>query len=331
MQRPIPLRRVALAIYIALNLVAVIFSIEFGTGLDDWRLWQSLPNRLANGTAYVPAQGLPPFVWSPVAAWFMSVIAIIGYWPWVVAHIAVLRFLRSPMLILVTASSWAFWWDMASAHAMTFVLVSGIAAMRGGRFGALAYLGLLLLMPRPVQVPLAVWLLWQDRSLWRPFAIMIFVHFAVVIASGLGPAWIVASVAYTASDGLGIGPTRLFGVSWLIIGLIAASWLTWRGRPGWAGVMITPYLLPQYLLMPLVDWRAAAHHTAMDSRPTAVASLMSGLAELRTVRTRGTFAVQEHPYAVPMDLAPAGVLGGAGDQGGLGRQEDRIGAVGVQE
>jgi len=269
--RAVPLRRVALAVYIALNLVAVNYSISFGTGLDDWRLWQSLPDRLADGTAYVPAQGLPPFVWSPVAAWFMSVIATVGYWPWVIAHVAALPLLRSPMLILVTASSWAFWWDTASAHAMTFVLVSGIAAMRGGRFGALVYLGLLLLMPRPVQVPLAVWLLWQDRSLWRPFAIMFFAHLAVVVASGLAPAWIVASVTYTATDGLGIGPTRLFGISWLFVGIVLGIWLTYRGHPGWAGIAVTPYLLPQYLLMPLVEApssksRVANVHLDLDGR-----------------------------------------------------------------
>lgn len=48
-------------------------------------------------------------------------------------------------------------------------------------------------------------------------------------------------------------PTRLIGVVWLLIGVPLAAWLTWKGRVGIAGLAMTPYLLPPYLLMLLWD------------------------------------------------------------------------------
>ena len=48
---------------------------------------------------------------------------------------------------------------------------------------------------------------------------------------------------------------------------------------------------------------------------------MSQSWRLRTGRCK------QHGNLVPMDLAPAGILGGAVDERGLGRQEDRIGSV----
>jgi hypothetical protein len=50
-----------------------------------------------------------------------------------------------------------------------------------------------------------------------------------------------------------------------------------------------------------------------------------------TVRESSTGRQQQYGYVVPMHLAPAGVLSGAGDEGGLGRQEDRIGSIRVEQ
>lgn len=253
MLRRIGWRRIAAAIYIALNLVALPFSIAFSTHLDDWQLWSSLPGRLAEGTVYRPVDGLPAFVWSPVAAWLMAGVAAIGYWPWVAAHVAVLPLLRSPWLILLTACSWAFWWDTASAHTMTFVFVVAVLALRGSRWAALTYLGLFLLMPRPVQLPLAIWLLWRMPWTRWPFVGLFAAHAAVVLVTGYGPDWVAAAITYSASGGLGIGPGRYLGLAWLVVGVPLAALLLARGRVGWAGVAVTPYLLPQYLLFPLLE------------------------------------------------------------------------------
>ncbi len=47
-----------------------------------------------------------------------------------------------------------------AGNTFTFVVVAAAFALRGSRFGALAFLALTALMPRPVQIPLALWLLW---------------------------------------------------------------------------------------------------------------------------------------------------------------------------
>lgn len=249
-------RMVAVAVYIALNLVAIRFSIGFGPSVDDWQLWSSLADRLARGDVYAPEDG-PPFVWSPVAAWIMAGVAAVGYVPWVLAHFVAVFLLRPPLLILLTAFSWAFWWDAASAHIMIFILVTGVLALRGSRLAALGYLILLLLMPRPVQMPLALWLLWKMPAIRWPFTVLFAAHAIVVVASGYALPWAIAAISWT--DAAGIGPSRYLGTAWLIVGVPLGAWLLWRGRVGWSGLAISPYLLPEYLLMPLVDLRVSRH------------------------------------------------------------------------
>ena len=50
-----------------------------------------------------------------------------------------------------------------------------------------------------------------------------------------------------------VGPTALIGLWWLLLGVPLGAWLFWRGRVGLAGLAISPYLLPYYLMMALLD------------------------------------------------------------------------------
>ena len=138
---------------------------------------------------------------------------------------------------------------------MTFVVVAGALALRGNRPAALAYIGLCLLMPRPVQLPLLLWLLWHDRSLIKPMVVMFAVHGALVLGSGFAAQWISAGIGYGGSTAISLGPTRYFGLAWLAVGIPLGALLTWRGHVGWAGLAIAPYVLAQYLLMPLIEVR----------------------------------------------------------------------------
>jgi len=106
-------------------------------------------------------------------------------------------------------------------------------------------------MPRPVHLPLAALLLWKNHDLWRPAVVIFAVHAIAVLASGYALDWVTTTVQYAGDFDKPLGPTRYLGFAWLVVGIPLGILLTWKGRVGWAGLAITPYLLAQYLLLPL--------------------------------------------------------------------------------
>jgi hypothetical protein len=244
---------VLLACYAALNLGLAAYFVRIGPDAGDWQLWLTIPEKLARGELYEPPLG--PFVWSPVAAWLLVGVVQLGYWAWFALHLAVVPLLRDRWLIAFTLASWPFWHDAAEGNTFAFVFVSGALALRGSRAAAIIYLSLLLLMPRPVQVPLAAWLLWRMPDLRLPFAALFMAHAAAVLASGYALDWFDAVRSYGSAGAMEntIGPPRWLGAAWLAVGIPLGAWLWWRGRLGLAGIAISPYWLPGYLLMWLLE------------------------------------------------------------------------------
>lgn len=262
--------RLFVAIYVGVNLGLSAYSLSQGVPLaDDWALWSAIPAALAEGRLYATDTVLP-MVWSPVMGWVMSAVVLsLGFWPWAVLHVAVVGLLRDPLLIVLTLVSWAFWMDVASANTYIFVFVSGALAVGGSRLASLAYLLLCLLMPRPVQLPLAMWLLLKQPDLRLPFVFLAAVHAATVLLSGYAADWVGAMASYAANP-VDIGPGHWIGAWWLLLGVPMAAVLLTKGHHGWAGLALSPYLLPQYLLMPLVE---LGHRTAKGERGGANRSL----------------------------------------------------------
>lgn len=253
-------RTVTLAVYVALNL-GLSLTVDLGPGSPDWRLWESLPAAIADGRMYSTGTEAP-FVWSPIAGYAMQYVPVLGYWPWVAVHVGAVVLLRDWRLIGLVLVSFGFWHDVIGGNLFTFVFVSGALALRGSRWAALVYLALLLLMPRPVQLPLAALLLYRDRSLWVPFAAMFLAHALAVLWSGYAEEWIAAMLAHGAPHG-NIAPSEIIGVGpWLIVGVPLGAWLLWRGHVGWASLAVSPYWLWQYLLMPLLEIRPAARSSS---------------------------------------------------------------------
>jgi hypothetical protein len=262
-------RLVLLAAYVGVNLVLISDRIALDPSVPvDWQMWSALPAAIDSGTVYDVRVDSIPFVWSPVAAWLMAGVVAIGYWPWVALHVAAVIVLRDWRMIVLVLGSVAFWFDTAQGNTLTFAIVAGMLALRGSRVASLIYLGILLLMPRPLMAPLAVWLLWQDRSLWKPAAMMFTVHAALVVASGYAMEWIPALVAADVPPGLTLGPTAWFGKWWLLVGIPTGIWLTATGRLGWAGLAISPFVVPQYLMWPLLEvgWGAPRRSINLSSR-----------------------------------------------------------------
>lgn len=244
-----PWRFVLLTSYAIVNVVLTLMAVRLGPEyVEDWHTFEAVV-RAANPYAVTDPI---PFVWSPVTVPLIEGIAALGYWPWVVAHVAVVFLLRSPLLIGLVLVSYGFAFDTAQGNTLTFSLIAGMLALRGSRAGSLAYLALLVLIPRPLLVPLGAWIVWRQPEMRWPFAAMIVAHAAIVLASGLAGEWIAAVLAY-GGPAWDIGPTAIVGAWWLVVGVPLAGWLTLRGRIGWAGLAMSPYILPQYLAWPLVE------------------------------------------------------------------------------
>ena len=244
-----------LASYVGVNLALLRLKINLGPDVGvDWQLFRQLPTAVVAGTVYQIGHHDIWFVWSPVAAWLMAGAALLGYWAWAALHIASVLLLRKPLLIGLVLVSYAFWFDVAQGNTVTFVFVAGILAIGGSRGARLAYFALLVLMPRPLMLPLAVWLLWKDHSLWRPFAAIFVIHAALVLASGDIGSWVASMIQYDLAPGITVGPTAWVGRWWLLAG-IPLAWLAWRGHIGWASLAVSPYVTPQYLLFLL--WEMA--------------------------------------------------------------------------
>ena len=259
-------RVIGLAIYIGLNVGLTLEGIRFSDQTIDWQLWSALPDAIARGNPY-EAQGVAPFVWSPAAAWLMAGVSFVGYWPWVAAHVAIVLLLRDWRLIGLVLVSWGFWADASQGNVFVFVFIAAALALQGSRWWGVVYLALLFLMPRPVQIPIAVWLLLIRPDLRLPALAVFGVHAAIVLASGLTVEWVNAMLDY-GQPPFNIGPSYFLGFWWLAIGIPVGVWLTIRGRVGWAGLVVSPYLLAQYLLFPIVDFilkpRDAADRTSAD-------------------------------------------------------------------
>lgn len=275
----VPWRVVLLASYVGVNLVLIPSKVRLDPAIPmDWQTFSALPAAIADGTIY-DLEGAAPFTWSPVAAWIMAGVTMVGYWPWVVAHVATVLLLRDVRMIGLVLVSYGFWWDAAQGNTLTFALVAGMLALTGSRAAALVYLGLFVLIPRPLMAPLALWLLWSDRSLLRPLAVMAVLHVAIVVASGYALIWPVAVLLYELPVGITIGPTALVGHWWLLVGVPLGLWLAWRGTVGWAGLAVSPWVAPQYVLWPLLDVApkvgnaAVLHASEASESPLPPASL----------------------------------------------------------
>ena len=200
-----------------------------------------------------------PWRYSPVLLPVAGLMVAGGPWALGIAHLAAvvtLARLGGWMLWLFAFSAF-FWVDLLVGNIFTFVAVAGAFAIAGSRNGALLYLLLSVLMPRPVQIPLAIWLLWRRAELRTPFALIFVLHAVAVVATGLAMPWMGSLFGSLSQiwEPFSLGPGRLLGVWWLVIGIPVAAVMVWRGSArvaALAGLVASPYLLPQHLLMGLI-------------------------------------------------------------------------------
>jgi hypothetical protein len=247
-----------LGVVVALNVVFIAVWLPWAIrhGPWDFPIYRMASERLFDGTMYDWGNGYI-YPYSPVFAWLFAPIATLGIWVWRLAHIAALAIIPSWPVRIAVALSWPFWMDTWEGNTLIFVAVLGFHALRGNRWAGLAFLALALLIPRPLVLPAVAWLLWRQPGLRVPFALMFAFHAVAVLLTGYGPEWIAAlpGANHDLASSTNLSPSHFLGLAWLVVGVPLAAWLTWRGRVAWAGLALSPYLLPNYLLIVLLSLR----------------------------------------------------------------------------
>jgi hypothetical protein len=221
----------------------------------DWLIFREAGQRALQGGLY-DWSGVYAWSYSPLLAYVFAVIAPLGLLVWSALHFAVLGLLRDRSLAVITLLSWPFWVDVYNGNTMVFVMVAGVAALRGSQIETASYLTLCLLMPRPVMLPLLIWILWHQPAWRMRFAVLVVITSVAVAGTGQGMAWIQSLLSVTdavAVSSRDIGPSLLLGRLWVPIGAVLAVLFLLRGRVGWASIAASPYWLPQYLLMLLLE------------------------------------------------------------------------------
>lgn len=252
-----------LNLYVAWPTIVAVFD---GSYAFDWTNFVEAAERFATGNLYDQD---PPYAfrWSPVAAWLLSLITLMPLWLWQVLHVVALPLLGSWLLAAVVFASYPFWFDVQTGNLMTFVTLAGLLALRGNRAATGVFLVLAVLIPRPLMLPLSVWLLWKRPATRLPFLVFFVAHAAVVIWLGFAADWFVALTDVNAelANAYNFGPSRFIGAWWIPMGLALAAWLTWRGNLGLASLAISPYWLPYYYLMLVLE---AARHRLVGAPST---------------------------------------------------------------
>ena len=225
----------------------------------DWVLYREAGRRVFDGGLYNWPDTPYAFRYSPISAYVFAALTPLGYLGWSLLHVASLAALPRRLAILALVT-FPFWADVYNGNLTTFALVAAVAALSGSRFGAVALFALAVLAPRPLVVPVVVWLLWKRPNLRLIFLAVFVVHLGLVVASGWGGEWL-ASFSRSADDfaaRVDFGPARFIGVVWVPIGLALAAYLTWRGKLGFASLAASPYWLLHYFLMLMLDTRQLA-------------------------------------------------------------------------
>ena len=237
---------------VGLAVVGLVF-LHGGVGAD-WFILSEAGERVVSGGLYDAEPWGYNYIYSPLLAYAWMVP--MPLWAWLAAHFLPLLTLPRHLAVL-TLVSFPFWLDLYNGGVMVFLFVAAWHAVHGSGIGVGAFFALCLLAPRPPFLPAVVWVLWK-RPEWRlSFVGLVAVSGVGVLASGWGFEWVAALLegpGYTGAD-RDFGPTRILGFAWLIVGVPLGAWLTYRGRVGWAGLAVSPYVTPQYAMVLLLELR----------------------------------------------------------------------------
>jgi hypothetical protein len=238
-------------LWLAARSIGLVFG---GAPAVDWQQYIVASQRFWAGGELYAITGDYAYRYSPLFAALLTVLVPLGVVGWRLLHVAAALALPNWPIRVVALVSWPFWYDVQTGNVLIFIVLAGAWALRGNRWGTGGFLLLTLLVPRPLMIPVAAWLLWKQPG-WRwPLVFGAVAQLLIVAVLGWGNGWL-ATLLNASRDSLlpsNVGPSRFVGQWWVAIGIPLAIWLTVRGRVGWASLAASPYWLPYYLLMPIL-------------------------------------------------------------------------------
>jgi hypothetical protein len=269
----------ALVLFAAANLVMAgvqIALIVWGSAALDWLTYVASTERIRSGDLYLLSDAWDGWRYSPLAEPLFALIAPLGLAAWRLLHLSAALAMPGRARFLALAS-YPFWFDVHAGNFMIFVALAAAWALRGNRVAIAAFLVLTLLVPRPLMIPVAAWLLLRNGDLRLPFAAATLLYGVVVLATGYADEWLTKLLTVGATEmtsAYNVAPSAIIGPIWLAIAIPLAVWAFRAGRPGLSGLLLQPYWLPYYLLIVLADevpprawW--VKHLTPFGSRASA--------------------------------------------------------------
>lgn len=254
------------AAYSVLHIAHLVPMILWQPVPTDWEQHRIAADRIASGASPYFVEDWYRFRWSPVGAWLMVPLTALGPWAWMAAQFASLVTLPRKFA-LVTLLAFPFWADVQAGNIMTFTFVAAYHALRGNRLAAGLLLGIALIVPRPLLIPLVVYLFWL-RPGWRIwFAVAALMSLIGAVVTGYHAQWFEMLLMTGTEESHRFGAHALPG--WPFTGLGLAATLTILGYPAVAGFAVQPYWLAYYGLMPLLDWRMRGRRWLTPSQDLA--------------------------------------------------------------
>jgi hypothetical protein len=248
-----PLFSVLVAVNLGLSLPIVYRVIFEPMPPLDWHVLTEAGRDVMAGVN--PYAGTTPdsFRWSPLLAYLFWAIEPIGNLGWTLITLPPILLLRDARLILLFATAWPLWRDVEIGVSFLFVPLLLLLALRGSRTAALGFAVVAFLIPRPLMLPPLVWLLWKRPELRLPTLLLGAALGIGALMTGWAGEWADKLVAV----GGDVDRSRIYilaelGPAWIAM-LALGAWLTWHGRVGLAGLAVSPYWVPSYLLMAFVE------------------------------------------------------------------------------
>ena len=250
---------VSLFVFNAVGMFALLseaFAISPAAALQhvgvDWLNFHAAAGQIGQGMS---PYNVTTYRWTPTAAYVLIPLTALPWWSWQLAHLGAALALPSWRLRVLVLISYPWWYDLVTGNLLVFVLLSAAWALRGSRVGIGAFLIMTVLIPRPLMVPIAVFLLMRQRE-WRlPFVLMGAVVVATSLASGFAGPFLERLLDSTSevSMAVNMAPSAYLGLLWAPIGLVLAVGFVWLRRLGLASLVIQPYWIPNYLLMAFLE------------------------------------------------------------------------------
>lgn len=223
----------------------------------------------------------PAYLWSPVAAWLLQVMPLIGYPLFSIAKVASLFLIRDWRVIAALLVTWPFWFDLRTGNTVIFVFVAAWLAMTGNRYAIWVFYALTVLIPRMIMVPVALWIFWKYPESRRAAIVIFVVHAVLVLLTGQLDEWMAQlseRSAWEMARDQNWLPSRWIGTWWSIGAVAISAVLLYFQRVGISSLAASYYFHGNYVIFLLLEVHPALRRQGEPSHNHSVEAHRTGAA-----------------------------------------------------